>query len=249
MDYGGLTAGFFVGMIVLIGGGWSWFTLVVVFFALAMPFTRLRYDYKKRLGVAQEKGGARGWPNTVANGGVAAAFAALEYYSSLQGLEGSLYAVAFLGAIATATADTLATEIGLLSKIPPRLIVDLKRIVPAGTSGGITPLGELAILLSSLLIGVLGLVLRIGPRDPFLVVGVTVVAGFAGSSVDSVLGATVQGLFRCEVCGKVTESFHHDDKRTLKLRGIRLLDNNGVNLLGTTIGSLTALMTFVLLSL
>lgn len=248
MDFGGFVAGFFVGMVVLVGGGWTWFALVLVFFVLAAPFTRFKYEYKRSLGVAQEKGGARGWPNTIANGGAAAVFAALENYASAFGHGGSLYAVAFLGAVAAATADTLATEIGLLSKTPPRLIVHLKKIVLAGTSGGITLLGEFTTLLSSLLIGLLAAILRIVPVDPVTVVTVATLGGFTGSLVDSVLGATVQGVFRCEVCGSVTESFRHHGKPALHLRGIRFLDNNGVNFLGTMIGSFIALAAFVMLS-
>jgi uncharacterized protein (TIGR00297 family) len=110
----------------------------------------------------------------LANGGV----------SAVAALVGSW--AAFAGALAAATADTWASEIGRHSRTPPRLITNWTR-VPAGTDGGMTLLGTLGGIAGAGLIAGLSYVLgHHGPRT-------VAVAGIAGMLVDSLLGATVQG--------------------------------------------------------
>jgi len=60
--------------------------------------------------------------------------------------------------------------------------------------------------------------------------------------LDSVLGATAQGKFRCSVCGVEMETRRHHGLRTVHSRGLRLLDNNGVNLFATGAGALVAVL-------
>ena len=113
----------------------------------------------------------------LANGGVAA----------LAALAGSW--IAFAGALAAATADTWASEIGRHSRTPPRLITN-GTPVPAGTDGGTTLLGTAVGIARSGLIAALSYVL--GQRDAPAIA----VAGVVGMLVDSLLGATVQGKVR-----------------------------------------------------
>ena len=58
----------------------------------------------------------------------------------------------FIGSIAVATADTLASEIGVVDKYP-RLITNFKK-VPPGTDGGISPIGTAAGIIGAGIIGV-----------------------------------------------------------------------------------------------
>ncbi len=105
LDKGGFLATVAVGYAILLGGGWSWFIVVATFFILGVGFTFYKYDYKKSLGSAQEKGGARNWPNILANGGAAAMFSIAVLFSN-----GAALAFPFLGAMTTAASDTVATE-------------------------------------------------------------------------------------------------------------------------------------------
>src|SRR5690606_972928 len=113
----------------------------------------------------------------------------------------------FVGIMATVTADTWATELGTLSKQPPRLITT-GRMVGTGTSGGVSGLGTLVSLLGGLCIG-----LPAGLLSPALtpllgtIAGMS--AGLAGSLFDSLLGATVQQIYYCDTCQKETESKIH----------------------------------------
>ncbi len=113
----------------------------------------------------------------LANGGVAA----------LAALAGSW--IAFAGALAAATADTWASEVGRHSRTPPRLITSATPVL-AGTDGGVTLLGTAGGVAGAGLIA--GLSYGFGQRGTLAIA----VAGVVGMLVDSVLGATVQGKVR-----------------------------------------------------
>lgn len=234
----GAIATIIIGIAVLIGGSPSWFILVLTFFVLAAIFTRFRYSIKAQIGFAQDKGGARGWPNVVANGGIVGILGILEFISSEP-----IFIAAFLGAMATAMADTIATELGLLSKKAPRYVFNLRKTVSPGTSGGITLVGTVSsIAFSSIIGGVaysVGL-LPIGIAQIFLI---AITAGVVGTFVDSMLGASLQGLYLSEDKKGFTEIRRPDSKL---VKGFRWIDNNVVNVIGTLVGALTAASIFLI---
>jgi uncharacterized protein (TIGR00297 family) len=241
IDGRGFLASVVVGLSMMFGGGFSWFIMVAVFFALGVIFTLYKYGYKRELGSAQEKEGTRSWPNILANGGFASAIALL----NLVGPSLTLSTL-FLGAISTSAADTVATELGLLSHSKPRLITNLAEIVTPGTSGGVTPLGLLGAVFASLVIGSMALLLKVGPTQIRLVL-VCIVGGVIGATVDSVLGATVQRKGYCVICLKPTEALKHCGEGTHVTGGTRYIENNMVNLLATIIGAMAAAATFLAL--
>jgi uncharacterized protein (TIGR00297 family) len=233
LDRGGFLASVAVGYAIFLGGGWQWFVVIASFFVLGVGFTWYKYEYKKKLGGAQEKGGARNWPNILANGGVAAVFGLAELL-----LGGATFAVLYLGAMSAAASDTVATELGLLNKTPPRLITHLTTRVAPGTSGGVTRLGLAGSLLASLAIGAVAASLGIiGKFSPFFVVFLAVVGGVSGSVADSLIGATLQRKGVCVVCGSPSENLTHCGKPTEKRSGYFFIDNNIVNLLATIVGA------------
>ncbi len=238
LDRGGFLASVVVGYAIFLGGGWKWFAVIASFFILGVGFTWFKYGYKKSIGSAQEKGGARNWPNIIANGGAAAVFGITELIFG-----GSVFAVAYLGAMSAAASDTVATELGLLSKSAPRLITRLSSRVAPGTSGGVTAMGFFGTLLASGVIGgvaaVLGLV---GGASPAEIVLIAVAGGFIGSVADSVVGATVQRKSVCVVCGKPTEDYFHCKTPTRRLTGFSSVDNNIVNLIATVVGAAASLV-------
>lgn len=161
----GAAAALAVGTATVWGMGWRGLLLLLAFFVSGSLLTR--------------GGGRRNARQVVANGGVAAAAA----------LAGSW--PAFAGAVAAATADTWATEIGAFSKTAPRLITSGVPVA-RGANGGTTPLGTAGGVLGAAIMG--GLTWVLGPCDLRLA-GVVVVAGVLGMLIDSLLGATVQGPF------------------------------------------------------
>jgi len=161
-----------------------------------------------------------------------------------------LWFFAAAGAMAAVNADTWATELGVLSPTPPRLMTTGQR-VPAGTSGGVTALGTTAALGGGLFIGLMALALgqmeAIWGSSPlnghhlFWLVPISILGGLGGSTFDSLLGATVQGIYYCPRCQKETEArVHRCGQPTRHLRGWRWLNNDWINFASSIVGSLMA---------
>ena len=248
VDKTGLIAGLVIGLIVILLGGWNWFLILLSFHIMAGLVTKWRYDYKRSLGVAEEKGGARSWKNVLANGIVAASMTVFEAF-----VGGQVWALAYLAAVAAAMGDTLATEIGLLNPTPPRLITKPWRIVEPGTSGGVSLLGYTASALAGAIVGFLGYILGVVPEvseiDFALFLLVVVVSTIIGVTVDSIIGATVQAQYRCTVCGKLTEKPVHCGKPARLVKGYEWIDNHVVNIFGIGSAALTAIILSAVLGL
>jgi uncharacterized protein (TIGR00297 family) len=180
-----------------------WFLLLLSFYLLGSGFTRYKYAKKQELRIAQSRGGVRGYKNVYSNSLIPLALAVL------YGVYGSdLFAFAFLGSVATATGDTLASEIGETARSTPRMITTLRPVEP-GVDGGVTLLGEAASVFGSLFTGVLAAATGMAGVGGIVA---ALLGGFLGTNFDSLLGATLQS------------------------RGY--LSNNGVNLFATLFGAL-----------
>ncbi|MGZ5561380.1 MAG: TIGR00297 family protein [Halobacteriota archaeon] len=211
-DVSGVLSGILMGFLIVSFTDFRWFVLILSFFVIGGIFTKYKYDYKRAIGIAQEGGGARGYRNVFGNG-LIALVCAIAF-----GITGNaLLVIAFIGAVATATGDTLASEIGQTYRKLPRLITDL-RLVPHGTDGGITMLGEYSAVAGAGAIAIIAILLGVGAFNTMVPV---ILGGFFGANVDSVLGA-------------VLERRHY-------------LTNSSVNLLATVAGALAAVVIFLLL--
>ncbi len=144
VDRAGAAAAFAVGAGVAAGLGWPGYSLLLAFFALGTVATRIGWRRKAALGIAEERGGARGTMQVLANGAPPLAFAvAAGLLGSRDPGWGAAAASGFTAALATATADTVSSEIG---KALPGTVVRLsdRRPVPPGTPGGVSLGGTLA---------------------------------------------------------------------------------------------------------
>ena len=218
-----------------VAGGWDWGALLIAFFIASAGLSRLGHARKQRLADAVvAKGGPRDAVQVLANGG-AFAFCAVAY--ALQ--RSPLWYAAGAGGLAAATADTWGTEIGMLSAATPRSIVT-GRIVPPGTSGGITAAGTLATIAGALF-------LAIGARSlgwPVTAGWSALIGGFAGATSDSILGATLQSRRWCRTCQTATErAVHSCGASTTAAGGLAWLGNDTVNLAATAAGALIGVAT------
>jgi len=97
------------------------------------------------------------------------------------------FPLGFFAAFASALADTLSSEIGLLSKRKPVLITTLEEVEP-GTDGGITPLGMAAAFFGAGIIASVHFLLF----QNILLFLLLVVSGVFGSVADSFFGAVFE---------------------------------------------------------
>lgn len=223
-------------------GGWRSALTIVFFFVSSSLLSHFRTRDKEAIAADKfSKGSQRDIAQVAANGGIAALLA-LVYGASKKPAVQSALETAYVGALATATADTWATELGVLSSQAPRLITSGQTTAP-GTSGGVTPLGTAAAAGGSLALGLFYWLLQPHRRSLWLLPLIALLSGMSGSLLDSVLGEKVQAMYYCPICQKETErSLHSCGTPTQPLRGISWLNNDGVNLLATAFGALVALL-------
>lgn len=232
LSSGGALAAVVVGA-TAIAAGWSWGALLIAFFVSSTAMSHYRAPVKTaRTASIVEKGNERDAKQVLANGGVFALAAALSLLTP-SWLSWQALAV---GALAASTSDTWATEIGTLSNSTPRTIVGWRQ-VPPGTSGGVTTLGALAAIAGAAFIALVALVVG-WPRG---ILVAALLGGIFGSTVDSLLGATLQTRRWCELCDRPTERVVHGcGTETRTAGGISWLDNDVVNLVSTAAGGLLA---------
>ncbi|WVQ97847.1 hypothetical protein IAU59_004962 [Kwoniella sp. CBS 9459] len=161
-----------------------------------------------------------------------------------------------LGLNATILADTLASELGILSRSVPRHILTLQP-VPKGTNGGVSPLGlAWSVVGGGLIGGIMALDLwfeNLATRTPGVgvgwaleIVGMGMILGLAGSLLDSILGATLQSTYYSKSSHKIltdTSGAYIDHKSRARQHqeqeqeqdvkkigfGLDVLSNSGVN--------------------
>lgn len=218
-----------VGTAILGFTGWPGMAALGTFFVGASAISRLAPD--RSVEFLDAKGHSRDPWQVLANGGAAAAAAALEPFLPGAGIW------LVTASLAAAAADTWATSAGGWSPSPPRHVLTWHP-VPAGTSGGITLAGTFGALLGAGLVGAAAVAAG-APRPLF---PTALLVGMLGMLADSVLGAAGQGRFHCTACGRDSErTVHRCGRPTVHTGGARWLTNDGVNALATSLGAILGL--------
>ncbi len=235
----GAAGAFLMAVFLLGGGGWPWTIPLLVFFVFSSAISKISDHIRGRASDIMAKGSKRDLGQVGANGGVPV----LIFLSAFFGADIAIVWPAFLGAVAAVTADTWATEIGMASKKEARLITS-RKVVPAGTSGGVTLPGFAGSAAGAAVIAFSAFLLA--PEGIEQTVTVTLAAlcgGIAGSLLDSFLGATLQVQYRCLACGAFTEKRKHCDMSGVEPAiGLTLLDNDMVNIVSAVMGAITAVI-------
>ena len=223
-------------------GGLGWAAVLLAFFISSSAFSRMFKRQKRGLNEKFSKGSQRDWAQVLANGGVGTLM--LAFYLAYP--EATWPWAAFAGAMAAVNADTWATELGVLSKNPPRLLTTMQ-IVERGTSGGVSLAGSLAAAAGAAFIALFALA-GFSPRERVTGFIVITAAGLLGSLLDSFLGASIQAIYTCPTCQKETEQHptHSCGTRTWPLRGWSWFNNDVVNTGASLSGALIAGLVFLL---
>jgi uncharacterized protein (TIGR00297 family) len=213
---------------------WGAATTLVAFFVAADLVTRWRSEDKVRLMIASvPQAKLRDATQVFANGAAFVLFALLALKHP-----NPRWTYAALGALAAASADTWATEIGTIWGGTPRSLTTW-RPMNRGMSGGVTAVGTLASVAGALFVALVG-ALAFGLHD-WRSVAVVAAAGIAGALVDSLVGDTVQTKRWCDRCREWTERrVHPCGYRTKHRHGIIWLSNDFVNFICTGAGAVAA---------
>ncbi|GGD73927.1 DUF92 domain-containing protein [Paenibacillus nasutitermitis] len=222
-----------------------WFGALIVFFGTSTVLSKFkrRHHTKRNAEANYAKGSRRDAGQVWANGGLGLILCSIHAI-----WPEPVWLYAFIGVMASVNADTWATELGAISRAQPRALLGGARVAP-GTSGGVTLLGSAAALAGAAVVAAASALLSsplIAPGQeaahPLGLIALGSLAGTAGAFADSFLGATVQVMYRCRICGKQTERAVHCGTAAQKIRGWGWMTNDAVNLLSSAAAALLAAM-------
>jgi len=246
---------------------------LLAFYWTSSKLTRVGSKIKGKLEEGHTEGGERGASQVFACSLIAVLCACLRRIfvgkdgplltlsSSLsqQHLLGDQLTLAYVAFFACCAGDTWASELGVLSKSKPRLIVKPWKQVPPGTNGGVSLVGVAASAAGGTLMGLIhGLLVPGGiasvlpfnvpsllcavssdafKREVLILSLVGFVGGFGGSLLDSLLGATIQATYYDNTEQKIVK---RPGPNVTKVGGWGFLSNEMVNVVSTALSALIA---------
>ncbi|MBD1392153.1 DUF92 domain-containing protein [Mucilaginibacter glaciei] len=180
----GTITGGLVAFIIYIGSGLTGIVMLGAFFILSVWATSHKKNEKRKLSTGQQHSEKRTAGQVVANGGVAAL---LGLAAHLMPHQSALLVILMTAALASATADTLSSELGT---VYGRRFYNIITLKPGekGRDGVISLEGTLAGIIGSAIIAVTySIIFRWNLTCLFIII-----AGTIGNLSDSVLGATLE---------------------------------------------------------
>ncbi|KAL9251667.1 VTE6, chloroplastic-like protein [Drosera capensis] len=213
--WNGIVAAFLLGTLTWRAFRASGFLLVATYFVVGTAATKVKMAQKEAQGVAEKRKGRRG-PGSVIGSSAAGCVCAI---LSINGVGGKalshLWQLGFVASFCTKLSDTVSSEIGKAYGKTPYLVTTFK-IVPRGTEGAVSIEGTVAGLVASVVLAFVGyLIGQIHATEAVL----CVIASQLANLGESVIGASLQ------------------DKD-----GFRWLNNDAVNVINITMGSILAVI-------
>lgn len=238
----GALAAFVVGSLFMtIGGFVSWLLLIMLLVSssfIEKTSVLFRLKSPRRLSSPSEETEGRSAFQVLANS-LLALVCLLFYWQSQNVLYYSLMVIAIAGS----TADTWASEIGILSQSAPRSLISGKKM-PPGKSGGVTGLGLVASFLGAAFITSLAVLFSpIVQASAFVTL---TLLGAVCSIIDSLLGLSIQEVYLNLQTNKEYETLPIDADiiNYRRIKGWPGVDNSMVNFLSDC---LTVLISWFLL--
>lgn len=206
-------------------GGFKWTIPIFVFFILSSILSKIRTTKNKIVDERFEKSGQRDANQVFANGAVGLVFMILYSF-----FPNELFYQLYVLYIAAMCADTWGTEIGTYFKNATYSIATLKEVT-VGTSGGISVIGSIGAMIGAFIITYSSYYWL----KNYSVLTIIASLAFVSSLIDSIMGATIQVQYKCNICKLVTEKEFHCETTTEFNSGIRLFNNDVVNFLSGVI--------------
>ncbi|XP_020581499.1 protein VTE6, chloroplastic [Phalaenopsis equestris] len=196
------------------------FFLVAIYFVAGTAVTKLKIAQKQALGVAEKRMGRRGPGSVFGSSAAGCACALLSIYSVGGSAFSELWRLAFVASFCTKLSDTVSSEIGKAYGKTAYLVTTFK-VVPRGTEGAVSVEGTIAGLLASVILSTVSYFLgEVNTPQAAICVLASQVANFG----ESFIGATLQ-----------------------ERDGFQWLNNDAVNVLNISIGSILAVLMQVLI--
>jgi uncharacterized protein (TIGR00297 family) len=235
----GALAGFFIGIVIMGIGGWTLGIALLSFFIVGSLATKL--NKKGQKDISFEKGSSqRDSLQALAKAG----FACFISFLTLIFPDNLLISIIVIGALGSSLADTMGTEIGILSKSTPRPILRPWKIAKKGESGAISAIGTFAsLIVTFLFVTTLFFISIIDPsvkNFPVLFLLIVPIAAVIGMLLDSIFGVILQEQRSCQICNSTVETKIHCEHETTKLSGFSFINNDLVNFSATTLGGIIA---------
>ena len=237
----GIIAAFLVDIVISFSLKNSGFILLSAFLSGGIIVDKIKKKNKKTKQnekyPIEKRGECRDHVQVLANSFVATIFSLLYVISKEE-----IFVLGFVASLAEAMSDTAASGIGLLSG----KAYDVFRMkkCEAGLSGGVSLLGSASSLVGALVIATLSFAL--GLLDSVGKLFLVTFAAFLGALFDSMLGSLLQIKYKCKLCGTVVEREEHCGEPTEKYSGIRIVNNDVVNFLGTLFSALICVAFYTL---
>lgn len=240
----GAVAAWIVGFLSIILGMRGF--LLLLFYIVGTKATKYKSTIKKQLDTSAEDSSCRGPSQVLACSIVGLGLQLIHYV--YYGDEGSInfstgdsqlassLACAIIAHHATNLADTLSSELGILSTSDP-ILITTGRKVPRGTNGGISQTGLICSILGGFIIGVGAFLIdTMNGLDvqSVAVIVFGIVCGALGSIIDSILGATLQITYFDQDKKVVSDT---PKNNALRIAGMDILSNTQVNLVSVLITS------------
>src|SRR3990172_5085334 len=217
LNLSGAIATFFLAWIIFSFGQVKWTIPILTFFILSSLLSKFRKKINPKVDSYFPKSNERDQVQVLANGGFPGI---LVLINQLHGSE--LFYIAYVSAIAAVCSDTWATEIGTLIKAKTFNIINFHQ-VEQGISGGVSLIGFAGAALGAILISFSALP-WLNNISEFMTI--IFISGLLGSTLDSVLGSTLQGKFNCIICNKTVENKIHCGKNSVHINGVTWLNND-----------------------
>jgi uncharacterized protein (TIGR00297 family) len=217
-----------LGVIIWGALGWQAYGVTLFYFFVGSAVTKIGMAQKEAYGIAEARGGVRG-PGNVWGSALAGALCALGVWAihlwlpadaslgdaSLGGasLWEALLTLGFVASLSTKLSDTTATEIGKAYGQRTFLITTLQP-VPRGTEGAVSLEGTLAGIAGSIALAMVAWAVGLVPLVGVLICAI---AAFFATTVESLIGATVE-------------------------ESLTWLTHDGVNIINTSLGAIAAIL-------
>jgi uncharacterized protein (TIGR00297 family) len=184
LTYSAAISGGVLAILIFLGSGLTGVFMLGIFVVLGSLATKWKLRDKQNMNLAEQEGGRRTVGQVLANGAAAAIFGFLAFIFPAQS---TLFIIMMTSAISSATADTLASELGTLYGRNFYNIITLNKD-QRGLDGVISIEGTLFGVAGSCVIATVYSI-AYGWSIVFLII---VLAGTIGNFIDSILGATLE---------------------------------------------------------